>query len=92
MTTKKQGNDDIRKSPIEEIDLDTLSDALEHFEIEEDIFDEAEAEAFAKSLEAGEIEDDFALDSLEEIGALKRDRGIKKMPVNREDDKRRLGK
>lgn len=52
---------------IEEIDLDTLSEALEHFEdVDVEVFDELEAEEAALLLESG-IGDEDSLDALEEI-------------------------
>ncbi len=77
---------------IEEIDLDTLSEALEHFEdVDVEVFDELEAEEAALLLESG-IGNEDDLEVLEEIGVLKKDRGLKRMPIDRENDKRRVGK
>lgn len=85
---------DLKKeiSGLEEIDLDTLSEALEHFEdIDEEVFDELEAEEAALLLESG-IGNEDDLEVLEEIGVLKKDRGLKRLPIDRENDKRRVGK
>lgn len=74
---------------IEEIDLDTLGEALEHFEELDEKLLEMEAEEAALLLEEG-IGDEDSLDALEEIGALKKERGLKRMPIERDADKRRV--
>jgi RNA polymerase primary sigma factor len=77
---------------IEEIDLDVLWAALENIEeADVEIFDELEAEEAALLLEEW-IGDEDALDALEEIWALKKDRGLKRLPIDRDQDKRRVGK
>lgn len=86
-TTK---NDDI-KSKIQEIDLDTLGAALKNLEKQDEELQEKEAEEAAAQIESGAWDED-AVEALEEIGALKKDKGLKRLPVDRDQDKRRVGK
>jgi len=87
--TKKTKKDDI-KSKIQEIDLDTLGAALKNLEKQDEVLQQKEAEEEAKKIESGEVEDDVVVDALEEIGALKKERGLKRMPIERDQDKRRV--
>lgn len=95
MTPKKKTvqNDEAIKSKIQEIDLDTLGEALKNLEKQDEALQEQEAEQAAKEIESGKTEeDDVAVEALEEIWALKKERGLKKLPVERDQDKRRVGK
>ncbi len=82
---------DPKKSRIEEIDLNTLGKALENLQIQDEDLLELEAEEAAILLEEW-IGDEDSLDALEEIGFLKKDKWLKRMPIERDQDKRRLGK
>ena len=86
----KSGKDDI-KSKIQEIDLDTLGAALQNLNKQDEALQIQEAEAEAAQIESGEG-DDVAVEALEEIWALKKEKGLKRMPIEREHDKRRVGK
>jgi hypothetical protein len=87
-----QEKDDEIKSKIQEIDLDVLGAAMKNLQVQDDQLQRAEAEKLAKEIESGEVKDDVVVDALEEIGALKKERGLKKMPIERSEDKRRVGK
>ncbi len=96
-TKKTQKGKDIKKdiqSKIQEIDLDTLGEALKNLEKQDEKLQEKEAETAAKEIESGHIEntDEAVVEALEEIGALKKDTGLKKMPIERSEDKRRVWK
>ena len=88
---KKKNLKQVHTPWIEEIDLDTLGAALEHFEELDEELLEMEAEEAALLLEEW-IGDEDSLEALEEIGALKKDRGLKRLPIDRDQDKRRVGK
>ncbi len=88
---KKMKKDDI-SSKIQEIDLDTLWAAMQNLQAQDEEMQKKEAEEAALKIESGEIEDDVAVEALEEIWALKKDRGLKKMPIDRDQDKRRVWK
>lgn len=87
---KDQKKDEL-KSQIQEIDLDTLGAALKNLEKQDEKLQEKEAEAAAKEIESGAGDEDV-VEALQEIGALKKDAGLKKMPIDRAEDKRRVGK
>ncbi len=89
---KKVLKEDELKSKIQEIDLDTLGAAMKNLEKQDEELQKKEAEEAAKKIEAWTIEDDVVVEALTEIGALKKERGLKKMPVERDQDKRRVGK
>jgi RNA polymerase primary sigma factor len=87
-----QEKDDEIKSKIQEIDLDVLGAAMKNLQAQDDQLQRAEAEKLAKEIESGEVKDDVVVDALKEIGALKKEKGLKKMPIERSEDKRRVGK
>lgn len=78
-------------SKIEEIDLDTLEEALDLFGKDEEILDELEAEETARLLEMGDGDEDL-LEVLEDVWVLKKEKGLKRVPIDRDQDKRRVGK
>lgn len=80
------------QSKIQEIDLDTLWEAMKNLQAQDEKLQEAEAEEAATQIEAGNADDEVAVEALEEIGALKKEKGLKKMPIERDQDKRRVGK
>ena len=79
-------------SKIQEIDLDALWAALESLQKQDEELQELEAEKAAKAIEQGISDDDDTLEVLEEVWVLKKERGLKKIPIDREDDKRRIWK
>ena len=79
-------------SKIQEIDLDALWAALESLQKQDEELQELEAEKAAKAIEQGISDDEDTLEVLEEIWVLKKERGLKKIPIDREDDKRRIWK
>ena len=87
-----QEKDDELKSKIQEIDLDVLGAAKKNLQAQDDKLQQEEAEQAAKEIEEGKIEDDVVVDALEEIWALKKEKGLKRMPIERSEDKRRVGK
>lgn len=88
----QQSDKDI-KSKIQEIDLDTLWAAMKNLQAQDEKLEQEEAERAAKEIEAGKIgADDVVVEALEEIWALKKERWLKKIPVDRAEDKRRVGK
>lgn len=87
---QKKEKDDI-KSQIQEIDLDTLGAALQSLQKQDEKLQEQEAEQAAKEIESGAGDED-AVEALQEIWALKKDKGLKRMPVDRDQDKRRIWK
>ncbi len=89
MATPKK--DDI-KSKIQEIDLDTLGAAMQNLQAQDEKLQEQEAEELAKKIESWETQDDVVVEALEEIWALKKEKGLKRMPIERDQDKRRIGK
>ena len=93
-TPKKtqQEKDDELKSKIQEIDLDVLWAAMKNLQAQDEKLQQEEAEKLAKEIESGALEDDVVVDALEEIGALKKEKGLKRMPIERDQDKRRVGK
>jgi hypothetical protein len=92
MVKSQNEKDKELKSKIQEIDLDVLGAAMKNLTAQDDLLQQQEAEALAKKIESGEAQDDVVVDALEEIGALKPERGLKKMPIERDQDKRRVGK
>lgn len=92
MTTHKNPKKDSITSKIQEIDLNILGAAMKNLQAQDEQLQQEEAELEAKKIEAGEIDDDIVMDALEEIWALKKDKGLKKMPIDRDQDKRRVGK
>lgn len=90
--SKKILKDDELKSKIQEIDLNVLGAAMKNLQAQDDKLQQEEAEQAAKEIEEGKIEDDVVVDALEEIWALKKEKGLKWMPVERDQDKRRVGK
>lgn len=92
MADLKKTNKTTIASKIGEIDLDTLWAAMQNLQAQDDELQKKEAEEMALKIESGEIEDDFAVEALEEIWALKKDRWLKKMPIDRDQDKRRVWK
>lgn len=86
-----QEKDDEIKSKIQEIDLDTLGAAMKNLQEQDDKLQQEEAEQAAKEIESGAGDED-AVEALQEIGALKKEKGLKKMPIERDQDKRRVGK
>jgi len=88
---KKTLKDDELKSKIQEIDLDTLGAAMKNLQAQDEELQQKEAEEAAKEIESWAGEDD-AVEALMEIWALKKEKGLKKMPVERDMDKRRMGK
>ena len=89
--TKKGTKKDEVASKIQEIDLDTLGEALQNLNKQDEELQQQEAEQAAAEIEAGAW-DDVAVEALEEIWALKKEKGIKRMPIERDKDKRRVGK
>ena len=79
-------------SKIQEIDLDVLGAALENLQKQDEELLLREAEEAALALEAGYSDDTDSIEVLEEIGVLKKEKGLKKMPIERDQDKRRMGK
>lgn len=79
-------------SKIQEIDLDALWAALESLQKQDEELQELEAEKAAKAIEEGISDDEDTLEVLEEVWVLKKERGLKKIPIDREDDKRRIWK
>jgi len=79
-------------SKIQEIDLDALWAALESLQKQDEELQELEAEKAAKAIEQGISDDEDTLEVLEEVWVLKKERGLKKIPIDREDDKRRIWK
>ena len=92
MVKSQNDKDKELKSKIQEIDLDTLGAAMKNLQEQDEKLQEQEAEELAKKIESGKIEDDVVVDALEEIGALKPEKGLKRMPIERSEDKRRVGK
>lgn len=88
---KKTDKDKELESKIQEIDLDTLGAAMKNLTAQDEKLQEQEAEAAAKEIESGAWEED-AVEALQEIWALKPEKGLKRMPVDRDQDKRRVGK
>lgn len=89
---KKMSKDEEIKSKIQEIDLDTLGAAMKNLTEQDNKLQQAEAEEAAKKIEAWEADDDVVVEALEEIGALKKEKGLKRMPIERDQDKRRVWK
>ncbi len=79
------------KSKIQEIDLDTLGAAMKNLEKQDEELQKKEAEEAAKQIEAG-VGDEEVIEALTEIGALKKEKGLKRMPIERDQDKRRVWK
>jgi len=92
MVKSQNDKDKEIKSKIQEIDLDTLGAAMKNLQEQDEKLQEQEAEELAKKIESGNAEDDVVVDALEEIGALKPEKGLKRMPIERDQDKRRVGK
>ena len=92
MVKSQNDKDKELKSKIQEIDLDTLGAAMKNLQAQDEKLQEEEAEQLAKQIESGKVEDDVVVDALEEIGALKPEKGLKRMPIERDQDKRRVGK
>lgn len=92
MVKSQNDKDKELKSKIQEIDLDTLGFAMQNLQAQDEKMQEQEAEELAKQIESGNVEDDIVVDALEEIGALKPEKGLKRMPIERDQDKRRIGK
>ncbi len=92
MVKSQNDKDKELKSKIQEIDLDTLGAAMKNLQQQDEKLQEQEAEELAKKIESGNAEDDVVVDALEEIGALKPEKGLKRMPIERDQDKRRVGK
>ncbi len=88
--TAKQKDDEVQ-SKIQEIDLDTLGEAMKNLNKQDEELQQQEAEQAAAEIESG-AGDDVAVEALEEIGALKKEKGLKRMPIERDKDKRRIGK
>ena len=80
------------KAKIQEIDLDALSAALENLQKQDEELQEQEAEEAAKAIESWVSDDEDVIEVLEEVGVLKKERWLKKIPIDREEDKRRIGK
>ena len=80
------------KAKIQEIDLDALSAALENLQKQDEELQEQEAEEAAKAIESWVSDDEDAIEVLEEVWVLKKERWLKKIPIDREEDKRRIGK
>ncbi len=79
----------VKKDTIEEVDLDSLGLELEEKE------DKAEGNSPEKEeldTEQAENEDTDEDESVEEIAVLQKERSGKKMPIDRSQDKRRIGK
>lgn len=91
MALKKQDANKLH-SKIQEIDLDALGAALESLQKQDEELQEMEAEKAAKAIEQGISDDEDTLEVLEEVWVLKKERGLKKIPIDREDDKRRIWK
>ena len=91
MAHKKSLKDTDITSKIQEIDLDILGAALKNLEAQDEELQIQEAEQEAKKIESGEGDDDV-VEALQEIGALKKERWLKRMPIERDQDKRRVGK
>lgn len=94
MTSKKESQTLWKKeleSKLQEIDLDTLWAALENLQKQDEQMQEAEAEQAALEIEAGAGHEE-EIEILEEVGALKKERWLKRIPIDRADDKRRVGK
>jgi len=89
MATPKK--DDI-KSKIQEIDLDTLWAAMQSLTTQDEALQQKEAEEAAVKIESWEVNDDVVVEALEEIWALKKEKGLKRMPIERDQDKRRVWK
>jgi len=92
---KKPSKDEEIKSKIQEIDLDVLGAAMKNLTAQDEKLQQEEAEEAAKKIEAGQVsdtEDDVVVEALEEIWALKPEKGLKRMPIERDLDKRRVGK
>jgi len=89
--SKKTLKDDELKSKIQEIDLDTLGAAMKNLTAQDEKLQQEEAEQAAKEIESWAWEDD-AVEALEEIWALKKEKGLKRMPIERDMDKRRVWK
>jgi len=92
MVKSQNDKDKELKSKIQEIDLDTLGAAMKNLEAQDEKLQEQEAEELAKKIESGTVEDEVVVEALEEIGALKPEKGLKRMPIERDQDKRRVGK
>jgi len=90
--SKKTNQKDDIKSKIQEIDLDTLGAAMKNLQAQDEKLQQEEAELAAKKIESWETEDDVVVEALEEIWALKKEKGLKKMPIERDQDKRRVWK
>lgn len=90
MVKKIDSKEDI-KSKIQEIDLDTLGAAMKNLQAQDEKLQEQEAEDAAKDIESGTGDED-AIEALQEIWALKKEKGLKNMPIERDQDKRRVGK
>ena len=90
-TKKTDPKQDKVQSKIQEIDLDTLWEALKNLNKQDEELQQKEAEEAAAEIESG-AGDDVVVEALEEIGALKKEKGIKRMPIERDKDKRRIGK
>ena len=88
--TSKQKDDEVQ-SKIQEIDLDTLWEALKNLNKQDEELQQKEAEEAAAQIESWAW-DEVAVEALEEIWALKKEKGLKRMPIEREHDKRRVGK
>lgn len=92
MVKSQNEKDKELKSKIQEIDLDTLGAAMKNLQEQDEKLQEQEAEELAKKIESGNADDDVVVDALEEIGALKPEKGLKRMPIERSEDKRRIWK
>lgn len=89
---KKLSKDEEIKSKIQEIDLDMLGAAMKNLTAQDEELQRKEAEEAAQKIESGQMEDDVVVEALEEIWALKKEKGLKRMPIERDQDKRRVGK
>jgi len=91
MAKTQNDKDKELKSKIQEIDLDTLGAAMQNLQKQDEELQAKEAEQAAKEIESWAW-DDVVVEALQEIWALKKERGLKKMPIERDMDKRRMGK
>ena len=87
-----QKNNKNIKSKIQEIDLDALGAALENLQKQDEELQELEAEKAAIEIEKWISDNEDTIEVLEEIWVLKKERWLKKIPVDRDEDKRRVGK
>ncbi len=87
----KKDTEDIQ-SQIQEIDLNTLWEAMKNLKQQDEKLQEQEAEAAAKEIELLWTWDEEAIEALQEIGVLKKEKGLKRIPKDRDRDWRRVGK